>query len=125
MRAWTAAAGLDGLVDLHLHFLPEPVTRKAWAFFDEASRHYGTDWPRTLGWSRCSHSRHARPRRGTGLVRRYPKVYIDTTMVGVAFAETFVPLAPGWPPSWPTSLTASSWVRTSRTSPTMTPPSRG
>jgi len=43
--AFTAALGLPGLADLHLHFLPEPVQRKVWAYFDEASRNYGTQWP--------------------------------------------------------------------------------
>lgn len=228
--AWLAAAGLEGLVDLHLHFLPERVMNKVWAYFDEAGRHYGTDWPihyrlpepdridvlRRLGvaryaplvyphkpgmaawlneWvagfarqvpeavptatlfpepgvlgyveraiadgARCVkvhlqvgdfdprdelldpvwgllaeaglpvvvHCGHGPvPGRYTGLdifdevlaahpdlvtvlahagmpdheaalalVHRYPRVYVDTTMVGVPFADTFAPLPPGWP----------------------------
>jgi hypothetical protein len=43
--AFTEALGLPGLTDLHLHFLPEPVQRKVWAYFDEASENYGTPWP--------------------------------------------------------------------------------
>jgi predicted TIM-barrel fold metal-dependent hydrolase len=43
--AFTAALGLPGLADLHLHFLPDSVQRKVWAFFDKASREYGTEWP--------------------------------------------------------------------------------
>ncbi|WP_326568630.1 amidohydrolase family protein [Amycolatopsis rhabdoformis] len=42
---WTASLGLDGLVDLHVHFLPKPVMDKVWAYFDQARAHYGTDWP--------------------------------------------------------------------------------
>jgi hypothetical protein len=42
---WTAALGLPGLVDLHVHFLPKPVMDKVWAYFDQASTHYGTEWP--------------------------------------------------------------------------------
>lgn len=42
---FTETLGLPGLTDLHLHFLPEPVQRKVWAYFDEASAHYGTEWP--------------------------------------------------------------------------------
>ena len=34
-----------GLVDLHVHFMPDRVLRKVWAYFDEAERHYGTAWP--------------------------------------------------------------------------------
>jgi predicted TIM-barrel fold metal-dependent hydrolase len=40
-----AGLGLPGLVDIHLHFLPESVQRKVWAFFDRAAREYGTEWP--------------------------------------------------------------------------------
>jgi hypothetical protein len=42
---WVAGLGLPGLVDLHVHFLPEPVLRKLWAYFDQAGTHYGTEWP--------------------------------------------------------------------------------
>ncbi|GEL18628.1 amidohydrolase family protein [Pseudonocardia asaccharolytica] len=42
---FTADLGLSGLVDAHVHFLPEPVMRKVWAYFDEAETHYGTPWP--------------------------------------------------------------------------------
>ncbi|GAA3545013.1 amidohydrolase family protein [Amycolatopsis ultiminotia] len=42
---WTASLGLDGLVDLHVHFLPKPVMDKVWAYFDRAEEHYGTPWP--------------------------------------------------------------------------------
>ncbi|WP_447008334.1 amidohydrolase family protein [Saccharothrix isguenensis] len=36
--------GVPGLVDVHVHFMPQRVLDKVWAFFDEASRHYGVDW---------------------------------------------------------------------------------
>ena len=42
---WTASLGLDGLVDLHVHFLPKPVMDKVWAYFDQGAAHYGTPWP--------------------------------------------------------------------------------
>lgn len=45
VAAWTAALGLDGLIDLHVHFLPDQVMAKVWAFFDRASEHYGISWP--------------------------------------------------------------------------------
>jgi len=37
--------GLPGLVDAHVHFLPERVMRKVWAYFDEGLEHYGAPWP--------------------------------------------------------------------------------
>ncbi|WP_232660921.1 amidohydrolase family protein [Pseudonocardia sp. TRM90224] len=42
---FTAELGLPGLVDVHVHFLPEPVMRKVWAYFDKAQTHYGAAWP--------------------------------------------------------------------------------
>jgi len=45
VAAWVAGLGLPGLVDLHVHFLPDSVQRKVWAFFDRASAEYGTTWP--------------------------------------------------------------------------------
>lgn len=42
---WVRSLGLPGLVDVHVHFLPDSVQRKVWAYFDEAARNYGTPWP--------------------------------------------------------------------------------
>ncbi|MFK0250488.1 amidohydrolase family protein [Amycolatopsis azurea] len=42
---WISALGIDGLVDIHLHFLPKPVMDKVWAYFDQAEEHYGVAWP--------------------------------------------------------------------------------
>lgn len=36
---------LGGLVDLHVHFMPDRILRKVWAYFDRAEEHYGTRWP--------------------------------------------------------------------------------
>ena len=45
-RFW-AELGLPGLVDVHVHFLPDRVQAKVWQFFAEAAANYGTDWPIT------------------------------------------------------------------------------
>jgi hypothetical protein len=37
--------GVPGIVDVHVHFLPERVLRKVWAYFDDAAVHYGMPWP--------------------------------------------------------------------------------
>ncbi|MFP5023244.1 amidohydrolase family protein [Pseudonocardia phyllosphaerae] len=42
---WTADLDLPGLVDVHVHFLPERMLAKVWAYFDQAQTHYGTPWP--------------------------------------------------------------------------------
>ncbi|MGY1703893.1 amidohydrolase family protein [Geodermatophilus sp. SYSU D00697] len=37
--------GLPGLVDVHVHFLPERVQAKVWRYFEAAETHYGAAWP--------------------------------------------------------------------------------
>lgn len=43
--AWLAALGVPGIVDLHVHFMPERLMARVWQFFDRAEQHYGTPWP--------------------------------------------------------------------------------
>ncbi len=43
--AYWASLGLPGLIDSHVHFLPDGMQRKVWAYFDEAETHYGAGWP--------------------------------------------------------------------------------
>jgi predicted TIM-barrel fold metal-dependent hydrolase len=43
-RFWRAL-GLPGLVDVHVHFLPERVQAKVWSYFEAAETHYGAAWP--------------------------------------------------------------------------------
>lgn len=45
VAAWVGSLGLPGLVDMHVHFLPDSVQRKIWEYFDDAERHYGVAWP--------------------------------------------------------------------------------
>jgi uncharacterized protein len=40
-----AELGVPGIVDVHVHFLPEQVMAKVWAYFDRAEAHYGRAWP--------------------------------------------------------------------------------
>ncbi|MGI5127768.1 amidohydrolase family protein [Pseudonocardia sp. CA-107938] len=37
--------GVPGIVDAHVHFLPERMLAKVWSYFDDAAVHYGRDWP--------------------------------------------------------------------------------
>jgi hypothetical protein len=39
------ALGLPGLADIHVHFLPEGMMAKVWAYFDAGAAHYGQPWP--------------------------------------------------------------------------------
>lgn len=45
MPRYVAGLGLPGLADIHVHFLPEPVMRKVWGWFDAHGRAPGEDWP--------------------------------------------------------------------------------
>jgi uncharacterized protein len=42
---FVAELGLPGLVDVHVHFLPDRVMHKVWTFFDQAETRYGMAWP--------------------------------------------------------------------------------
>jgi predicted TIM-barrel fold metal-dependent hydrolase len=37
--------GLPGLVDVHVHFLPDAVQAKVWEYFAQGEKHYGAGWP--------------------------------------------------------------------------------
>jgi predicted TIM-barrel fold metal-dependent hydrolase len=43
--AYVEALGLPGLADVHVHFLPDPMQEKVWAYFDAAEANYGRPWP--------------------------------------------------------------------------------
>jgi predicted TIM-barrel fold metal-dependent hydrolase len=45
--AFIEALGLPGLIDSHVHFMPDSVMRKVWAYFDSAGPLVGRDWPIT------------------------------------------------------------------------------
>lgn len=69
---WLAELGLPGLVDMHVHFLPEPVLRKVWAYFDRAEEHYGAPWPITY---RFDEPTRVDVLRDLGVTRFAPLVY--------------------------------------------------
>jgi hypothetical protein len=39
--------GIPGIIDVHTHFMPEPVLVKVWKFFDEVEARTGHAWPIT------------------------------------------------------------------------------
>lgn len=41
---YLSALGLPGLTDVHVHFMPWPVLRKVWDYFDRAEEAYGRPW---------------------------------------------------------------------------------
>lgn len=42
---WWQRLGLPGLIDVHVHFMPERVLRAVWDYFDNAAENYGRHWP--------------------------------------------------------------------------------
>ncbi|QIS20565.1 amidohydrolase family protein [Nocardia terpenica] len=45
IAAFRRRLGLPGIVDVHTHFMPEPVLRKVWAYFDAAGPLVARPWP--------------------------------------------------------------------------------
>lgn len=43
--AFVEALGLPGLADVHVHFMPQNVLDKVWAFFDRVEEHGEQPWP--------------------------------------------------------------------------------
>jgi predicted TIM-barrel fold metal-dependent hydrolase len=88
-----ADLGVPGIVDIHVHFLPERMLRKVWAYFDRAQTHYGTAWP--------IHYRTPEPER----VATLKKLGVRT------FAPLVYPHKPGmarWLTEWVTEFAAAT-----------------
>ncbi|SDJ99574.1 hypothetical protein SAMN05421874_104326 [Nonomuraea maritima] len=47
---WWRALGLPGLIDLHVHFLPERMERRVWHHFHHGGPLMGEGWPITYEW---------------------------------------------------------------------------
>ncbi len=45
MRAFWTALGLPGLIDIHVHFMPDNVMAKVWAYFDAVREGDLAGWP--------------------------------------------------------------------------------
>jgi len=68
--AFWRSLGLPGLLDAHVHFMPEPVMRKVWAYFDSAGPLTGREWPIVYRWPEPARLAHLR---GMG-VRAFPSL---------------------------------------------------
>jgi uncharacterized protein len=51
MRAVREELDLDGIIDVHTHFLPPRMLAKVWAYFDQAGPLTGRPWPITYRFS--------------------------------------------------------------------------
>ncbi|GAA0609225.1 amidohydrolase family protein [Kutzneria viridogrisea] len=72
LARWVRSLGLPGLVDLHLHFMPQSVLDKVWRYFDQAAQHYGTEWPIQY---RLPEQRRVEVLGELGVIRYAPLVY--------------------------------------------------
>jgi predicted TIM-barrel fold metal-dependent hydrolase len=52
--------GLPGLIDLHVHFMPDRVMQKVWAYFDAAGPLTGREWPIVYRWDEQRRLDHLR-----------------------------------------------------------------
>jgi hypothetical protein len=105
--------GLPGLVDAHVHVMPQGLLDRVWAYFDSAGPLVGRPWSFAYRWPQGQRLRHLRdlgvrafatrlyahkPQMAAslndwvrdvaqflGLADRYPSVHLDTTMVFVDF----------------------------------------
>lgn len=68
-RFWTEL-GLPGLFDMHVHFMPDNVMRKVWAYFDNVGAHTGQEWPITYRGTAQERLAFLR----AGGVRRFPSL---------------------------------------------------
>jgi predicted TIM-barrel fold metal-dependent hydrolase len=69
--AYWRSLGLPGIVDLHVHFMPDRVLQKVWAYFDAVGPLTGRAWPIRYRWpeeQRLAHLRELGVRRFTSLV---------------------------------------------------------
>lgn len=95
-----AELGVPGLVDAHVHFLPDNVMDKVWAYFDLAGTHYGMDWPihyRTPAAARVATLREL------GVVAFAPLVYPHRPGMGRWLTEWVADFAAATPGAVPTA----------------------
>jgi hypothetical protein len=69
VRFWTEL-GTPGLIDAHVHFMPDSVMRKVWAYFDGVGPLTGRHWPIEYRWPETARLAHLR---GMG-VRAFPSL---------------------------------------------------
>jgi predicted TIM-barrel fold metal-dependent hydrolase len=52
--------GLPGVIDAHVHFMPDSVMRKVWAYFDSKGPLTGREWPIVYKWPEADRLAHLR-----------------------------------------------------------------
>ena len=69
--AFWQALGLPGIIDTHVHAMPQRLLDRVWAYFDAAGPLVGRPWPITYRWSQEERLAHLR----TLGVRAFPTLF--------------------------------------------------
>jgi predicted TIM-barrel fold metal-dependent hydrolase len=70
VASYWKSLGLPGVLDVHVHFMPDNVLRKVWAYFDGVGPLTGRPWPIRYRWPEQQRLAHLR---AMG-VRRFPSL---------------------------------------------------
>jgi predicted TIM-barrel fold metal-dependent hydrolase len=97
---WLDELGIPGLIDMHVHFLPDGVLRKVWAYFDCAEEHYGAEWPITY---RFDEPTRVDVLRRLGVTRFAPLVYPHKPGMAAWLNEWVMEFAARTPEAVPTA----------------------
>lgn len=97
---WVAGLGLPGLVDMHVHFMPDQVQRKVWAYFDRASQEHGLEWPIQY---RVPVNERLAVLRGLGVTAFAPLVYPHRPGMAAWLTDWVLDFAAGTPGAVPTA----------------------
>ena len=100
VAGWVRGLGLPGLVDLHVHFLPDEVQRKVWAYFDRAAANYGTEWPIAY---RLPEAERVEVLRSLGVIAFAPLVYPHKPGMGAWLTDWVREFADRTPGAVPTA----------------------
>lgn len=92
--------GIPGIVDVHTHFLPAPVMRAVWAYFDEAESNYGVPWPITYRWQDDARLAHLR---AMGVLRFTALVYAHKPGMAAGLNDWALDFVAGVPDCLPTA----------------------
>ena len=96
---WWQRLGLPGLIDCHVHFMPDRVLQAVWRYFDRGAEHYGTRWPVQY---RTSEAERIATLRALG-VRRFPALLYphkpDMAASLSEWAREFAAATPGCVPT--------------------------
>ncbi len=98
--AWVAALGVPGIVDIHVHFMPQRLLDRVWRYFDEASTHYGVGWPVHY---RLPQDQRLAALRSMGVVTFAPLLYAHKPGMAAALTEWGMEFGAATPGAVPTA----------------------